>query len=208
MKVYVATSGEPGEYGYKVVGVFTRKANAKAFELADRVLPMQLWDGPAEVRDRYVVTWFDSLFHGPEMSSYRRVYTGDDDTLETHGWRTVFETFDPDRAAAKLEEWRAAHEQRAADFAASLDRIDVQVWYEPGDGYAMVRTPLHLPENALRVPRDLITDQAGLPRGATLHAKWFTVETLTLHGVDGFSVCRDPKGRLAELPKATLSGSR
>ncbi|MER6575807.1 hypothetical protein [Nonomuraea sp. NPDC001023] len=208
MKVYLATSGPPGEYGYQVLGAFTRRKDAQAFKLADRVEPFELWDGPVEVRDRHVITWFDSVIHGPKRSSYQQAYTADEDSETSHGWRTVFETFDRDRADARFSEWQAAHEQRAAAFVASLDRIDVQVWYEPGDGNTLVRTPLHLPEVALRVPRDLITDQAGLPRGATLHGQWFTVETLTLDHVDGFAVCRHPQDRLAALPMATPSPSR
>ncbi|HEY9370029.1 hypothetical protein [Streptomyces sp.] len=211
MKVYASISNyESYDYdgGYEVIGVFAREADAQACELGDRVLAFDVREGPANVRDRHVVTLFDSLFRGPERTSHRRIDTGDGDTLQEHGWRAVFETFDAGRADAKMVEWQAEHERRAAEFVASLDRIDVKVWYEPGDGYAMVLTPLHLPENALRVPRDLITDQAGLPRGATLHAKWFSVETLTLHQVDGFSACQDPQERLAELPKATTSGQR
>jgi hypothetical protein len=174
------------------------------------VMPFDVRDAPADVRDRYVLTWFDSLFHAPERTSYRELYEGDAvDLTEVRGWRTTFGTFDLGRAQAKFYEWRDAHERRAAEFVASLDRIDVQVWYEPGDGYALIRTPLHLAESALRVSRDLITDQAGMPRGATLHGQWFTVDTLTLDHIDGFTVCRDPdKDGLAALPVASASRAR
>ncbi|TYB69713.1 hypothetical protein FXF51_06005 [Nonomuraea sp. PA05] len=209
MKVYAAISNyDSYDYdgGYEVVGVFADRVDAEQCELADGVLAFDVLDGPAYVRDRHVVTLYDSLFRGPERTSYRRIDTGNGDTLEEHGWRAVFETFDSGRADAKMAEWQAEHKRRAAEFVASLDRIDVKVWYEPGDGYALVLTPLHLPERALRVSRDLITDQAGMPRGATLHAQWFTVDTLTLDHIDGFKVCRAPaKDGLATLPTATAS---
>lgn len=192
MKVYVATSGPPGEYGYEIVGVFTDKADAAAFELGDRVVEFPLREGPAEVRDRHVVEWFDAVDRAPKRSSYRAVFDDAPDREVDHGWRTVFETWDDSRASAKTAALDAAHIARAERHVAALERIDVMVWYEPGDGRALLFTPLHAAENALPVSRETITAQAGLPEDATLHGRWFSVQMLRLDHADGFAVCTDP----------------
>lgn len=198
MKVYVATSGPEGEYGYSIEGVFTRREDAEQFSLGDSVKEFDLWDGPVEVGSRHVVEWFSRVFHAPKCSSYKAAQIGQPDSEVDHGWRTVFETWSDTTASEKLAALQTAHLARVKEYVAALPRIDVQVWYEPTPGRVLLFTPLHTSENALAVDRRHVVNQSGLAPDATLHGRWFTVERLALDSVDGFSVCTGPhEGLLA-----------
>ncbi|MER7361906.1 hypothetical protein [Nonomuraea wenchangensis] len=201
MKVYIAVSTYESydyEAGHQVLRVFARREDAEAYDLADNVLEFDVEEKPLEVRPRYVVTWDHAQEQPPSITSYEAAVDGREDTREhaETGSYVQEETWDEARAKALFEQKQREYEEHRDGVAASeLARrgtLCVQVWYEPGDGNAILLTPLHTTEHHFGVPRDLITDQAGLPRGATLHGKWFEVETLTYKTVDGFSVAGKP----------------
>lgn len=202
MKVYLATSGYPGEYGYQLLHAFMNMSDAEAYELADGVLEMDVHQGPVEVRPRYVVAWVKDHNQSPTLQTYAASFDDRPDEDDTSGFMVRFKTWDKDRAKAKHDEqfavFVAERERRAAEACAPTGRFDVQVWYEQHDGTAVLRTPLHTTKEHFEVPRDRITDQAGLPRGETIHGRWFSVQTCTFTEVDGFSVCAAPNtGALA-----------
>ena len=199
MKVYVATSGEPGEYDYEVLRVFAHREHAEAYELGTRVLEFEVDEQPLDVKPRHVVTWDTGMDRPPSISHYEAAVDGREDTLEysDEAPYAQAETWDPLRAKALFEqrqrEYETFQDEVASELLGRLGSIYVQVWYEPGDGKAILLTPLHSTDDRFGVPRDLITDQAGMPRGATLHGKWFTVEKLTRRAVEGFEpVARPP----------------
>ena len=194
MKVYLATAGEPGEYDFEVVGVFAKREDAKSFPLASRVEEWDVDEAPVSLRIRYTVTWDVDLMRAPTWKVESVPARGSVPALEQSP--TSFATWDREKARALFDGqtalYWAARDRRAAELVASLGRVDVKVWYEPGDGKAALLTPLHSTKHAFMVPRDRVTDQAGLPRNAYLHGQWFTVKTCTFTEVDGFSVCSDP----------------
>lgn len=198
VKVYVAARGEPGEYDYEVLRAFAHREDAEAFELTDHIVELDLDEGPLEVRPRHVVTWDYALDRPPSISVYDAGFDGRPDSEEHHDASSLVqaETWDQAKARALFEAKQAEFEARRDELAAALlERlytIYVQVWYEPGDGTAVLLTPLHATDDHFAVPRDLITEQAGMPNGATLHGKWFEVRALTYKTVDGFSTCAKP----------------
>lgn len=198
MKVYVATRGEPGEYDYEVLRAFAHREHAEAYELADRVIELDIDEQPLQVRQRHVVTWDYSRERPPSIAFYDAGFDDRPDSEEhDDGPLIQAETWDPFKAKALFEqrqrEYETSRDELAADLVERLYGIFVQVWYEPGDGDAILLTPLHTTEHHFGVPRDLITEQAGLPKGATLHGKWFMVATLTYRTVDGFKVADRPR---------------
>jgi hypothetical protein len=190
VKVYLATAGQPGDYDYKVVGIFARREDADAFRLAERVEEWDVDEAPVPLRIRHTIAWDAELKHAPTWTSDTVPARGSVPEVEETG--TSFACWDREQAREVFDRQQAARARRAADLVAGLDRVDVQVWYEPGNGTAVLLTPLHTTKELFKVDRDRITDQAGLPRGAYLHGKWFTVETCTVTEVDGFSVCEKP----------------
>lgn len=197
MKVYLATTGEPGEYDYEVLRAFAHREHAEAYELANRVIELDIDENPLPVRPRHVVTWDSGLERPPSITYYDAGFDGRPDSEEYDGALVQAETWDSHKAKALFDERQVLYEAQrdldAADLLEQLHNIYVQVWYEPGDGNAIMLTPLHTTEDHFRVPRDLITEQAGLPNGATLHGRWFEVETLTYKTVDGFSAADRPR---------------
>jgi hypothetical protein len=203
MKVYVATSGDPGEYDYEVLRVFAHREHAKAYELGTRVLEFEVDEEPLDVKTRHVVTWDTGMDRPPSISHYTAAVDGREDTLEysTEAPYEQAETWDPLHAKVlfglRRREYEAFQDEIAAELLGRLGRIFVQVWYEPGDGKAILLTPLHSTQDHFGVPRDSITDEAGMPRGETLHGKWFTVEKLTRRKAEGFQAVARPPGDVA-----------
>ncbi|MDH2424772.1 hypothetical protein [Sphaerisporangium sp. TRM90804] len=92
MKVYAAVEydGE-GQGFYKVLRAFSKQEDAEAYGLGEEILPLDIEDGPVEVRTWYWLTWFpdrpdcspedarprDYVFASPGWHEIRREFHGD-----------------------------------------------------------------------------------------------------------------------------------
>ncbi|MFI6510095.1 hypothetical protein ACIBCT_21025 [Streptosporangium sp. NPDC050855] len=202
MKVYLAASDEPGEYNYENLRIFTRREDAEAYELAAHIAEFELTEGPVEVQTWHTIRWHLGEHQEPQERTERRDFDGNTSTFRST-WEgpalrptaIVVGAWDlqaaRDAFADERAQYMAMRDGLAAKYTAGLDRIEVQVWYEVG-GRAVLKTPVHTTADHFTVPRERITEQAGLAPDATLHGQWFTVETLTFTDAQGFAVCAPP----------------
>lgn len=202
MKVYLTASDEPGEYGYENLRIFTRREDAEAYELAAHIAEFDLTEGPVEVRTWHTIRWHLGEHQEPQERTERRDFYGNTTVVHTvregpalRPTAIVVGAWDLQAARDAFADERARYvamrDQLTAEYTAGLGRIEVQVWYEV-DGRAVLKTPVHTAADHFTVPRERITEQAGLAPGATLHGGWFTVETLTFTDAQGFAVCAPP----------------
>jgi hypothetical protein len=202
MKVYVATSGEPGDHWYGIEQVFRTREAAEAYERGDDVEEFELLDAPPEVRDWHTITRTLGKDCALVHRSDRSDFVGNPDrisvTVENNAYgpyKLIVGGWDLEKvqAAAETEyvKFLAERDEQAAEIVAGLDRIDVRVWYE-ADGLTVLETPIHRTTDHFSVPHDLVCEQAGVDPSKSLHGRWFTVQRLTFTEADGFSVCEDP----------------
>ena len=112
MPVYLATSGEHDDFA--VQAVFTNRADAEAYELADDVIEHEVHDGPIEVR-----TWHELRWHSwqgdmeeapgkqvanPAEYTSRVPFRGDPEEV-VHTWEPFGKQFPDDWLVLVVKGW-------------------------------------------------------------------------------------------------------
>ena len=101
-RVYLATSGEYSSY--RVLHVFAREEDARAYEAADDVEEYELHDGPVDVRRWHTLHWFSWQPDGPGNPLELNTLLDFDDRRGNagHHWGS---TLDPEKLTLTVTGW-------------------------------------------------------------------------------------------------------